>query len=91
MISSLFMFLPERFRLPNNVRDPVAVHANLNLHASVICLHNSAYEMAEEHNLPGSLKQALRARLQGAASEVVAIVKMTAAQHHGYVSTTLSC
>lgn len=89
MISSFFMFLPERFRLPNNVRDPVAVHTNLNMHASVICLHNSAYEMAEEHNFSESYKQTLRARLQSTATEIVSIVRMTATQQHGYVSAQL--
>lgn len=86
LLSSAFMFLPERFRLPKNVRDPVAVHTNLNLHAAVICLHNSAYEMASEHKLPETVAQTSRARLLTASQEVVNVVKLTSHANAGYRS-----
>ncbi|KAI3397017.1 hypothetical protein diail_11344 [Diaporthe ilicicola] len=86
MLSSAFMFLPERFRLPNNLRDPVAVHTNLNLHASIICLHNSAYEMTKEHDLPDHVKQTSKTRVLTAAQEIVAVVKMTSHSNAGYKS-----
>lgn len=86
LLSSAFMFLPEQFRLPKHVRDPVAVHTNLNLHASVICLHNSAYEMAIEHNLPETVKQTSKTRLLTASQEVVNIVKLTSHANAGYRS-----
>lgn len=86
MLSSAFMFLPERFRLPNSLRDPVAVHTNLNLHASIICLHNSAYEMTKEHVLPDHVKQISKTRVLTAAQEIVTIVKMTSHSNAGYKS-----
>lgn len=86
LLSSAFMFLPERFRLPQNVRDPVAVHTNLNLHASLICLHNSAYEMARDFDLPEHVRQITKARLSTTAQEVVNIVKLTSHSNPGYVS-----
>lgn len=86
LLSSAFMFLPERFRLPNSLRDPVAVHTNLNLHASIICLHNSAYEMTKEHNLPDHVKQTSKTRVLTAAQEIVTVVKMTSHSNVGYKS-----
>ncbi|KAJ4264824.1 hypothetical protein NW762_005067 [Fusarium torreyae] len=76
-LSSLFMFLPEKFRLPDNVRDVAALHLNLNLHASVICLHHAAVEKAEKHNLPDHVKQSSITRLRAAAEEVVNIMRLT--------------
>ncbi|KAK2604521.1 hypothetical protein N8I77_007445 [Diaporthe amygdali] len=86
ILSSAFMFLPERFRLPNSMRDPVAVHTNLNLHASIICLHNSAYEMTKEHDLPDHVKQTSKTRVLTAAQEIVTIVKVTSHSNAGYRS-----
>ncbi|KUI65341.1 Transcriptional activator protein acu-15 [Cytospora mali] len=90
LLSSAFMFLPERFRLPENLRDPVAVHTNLNLHAAVICLHNSAYEMANEHKLPDAVKETSKARLLTASQEVVNIVKLTSHSNAGYKSPLIA-
>lgn len=90
LLSGAFMFLPARFRLPQNVRDPIAVHTNLNFHAAAICLHNSAYEMANDHNLPDDLKKCIRNRLISASDEVVNIVKLTSHSNSGYVSHTLN-
>ncbi|KAF5008395.1 hypothetical protein FDECE_5333 [Fusarium decemcellulare] len=75
-LSSLFMFLPEKFRLPENIRDAAALHLNLNLHASVICLHHAAVEKAEKHNLPDHVKQNSIARLRASAEEVVSIIRL---------------
>lgn len=85
-LSNAFMFLPERFRLPKNVRNPIAVHTNLNLHASIICLHNAACEKADKHALPPSLKKASLDRLITAAQEIVNIMKLTAHLNTGLKS-----
>ncbi|KAH8720855.1 Citrinin biosynthesis transcriptional activator mrl3 [Beauveria bassiana] len=77
-LSSVFMFLPERFQLPANTRDPGAVHVNLNLHASIICLHHAALELAEMHHHSQSIIDESLRRLRTSAEEVVNIVKMTA-------------
>jgi hypothetical protein len=86
MLSGAFMFLPERFRLPKNLRDPAAVYTNLNLHASVICLHNSAYEMTKEHDLPDHVKKTSKTRVLTAAQEIVTVVKLTSHSNVGYKS-----
>lgn len=79
-LTSTFMFLPESFRLPHNIRDPAAIYANLNLHASVICLHHASLEMTEKHNLSDTVRKASMTRLKTSAEEIVNIVKMTS--HH---------
>ncbi|KAF4435153.1 hypothetical protein F53441_13575 [Fusarium austroafricanum] len=77
-LSSLFMFLPEKFRLPENVRDVAALHLNLNLHAAIICLHHAAAEKAEKFDLPVNVKQSSVTRLRAAAEEIVSIMRLTA-------------
>jgi hypothetical protein len=84
---SLFMFLPEQFRLPQHIREPVAIHTNLNLHASVICLHHAAIEMSTKYDLPQSLKQGSISRLRTAADEIANIIKMTVHNQSSFVST----
>lgn len=74
LLSNAFMFMPERFRLPGNARDPVAVQANLNLHGAVICLHIAARERADKFKL-GSLGLASRTRALTAAQEIIDIMK----------------
>ncbi|TDZ71767.1 Citrinin biosynthesis transcriptional activator ctnR [Colletotrichum trifolii] len=86
MLSSAFLFLPERFRLPQSMREPTAVHTNLNLHASIICLHHAAVDRIEKHKLPEQLRAVSHLRLRTAAEEVVNIVKMTSHMNSGYRS-----
>ncbi|KAK6950155.1 hypothetical protein Daesc_008481 [Daldinia eschscholtzii] len=76
-LSGAFMYLPPSFRLPDNYRDPVAVHTNLNFHASIICLHHAAIEMIEAYKLPESAKKICHDRLSTAAQEIVNIVRLT--------------
>lgn len=85
-LSSIFMFLPQRFQLPAHLRDPGAVHLNLNLHASIICLHHAALELAEKHNHPQSLMDSSKLRLKTSAEEVVSIVRMTIHRTNIFVS-----
>ncbi len=87
MLSTSFMFLPERFRLPKQIRNPVAVHKNLNLHACVICLHIAACDRADRYNLPDQLKEISNTRLKTAALEIVNIMKLTS-HINGYVCMT---
>lgn len=77
VLSSAFVYLPQSFRLPDNYRDPIAVHTNLNLHASAICLHHSAIENIDTYKLPESAKKSSQDRLTTAAQEIVNIIKLT--------------
>ncbi|KAI0840554.1 hypothetical protein F5Y06DRAFT_243039 [Hypoxylon sp. FL0890] len=76
-LSSAFMYLPQSFRMPENYRDPVAVHTNLNLHASTIALHHSAIETIDTYKLPETAKKISQDRLRTAAQEIVNIIKLT--------------
>ncbi|KAI1816753.1 hypothetical protein GGS20DRAFT_536077 [Poronia punctata] len=76
-LSSAFMFLPPAFGLPDNYRDLTAVNLNLNLHASVICLHHAAIERIESNNLSESLLKVSQGRLATAAQEIINILKLT--------------
>ncbi|GAP89658.1 putative binuclear zinc transcription factor [Rosellinia necatrix] len=76
-LSNAFMFLPESFRLPENYRDVTAVTTNLNLHASIICLHHAALERIETHSLSEYAKRISQDRLSAAAQEIVNIMKLT--------------
>ena len=84
-LSSAFMFLPERFRLPKQLRNPVAVHTNLNFHAAVICLHHASCDKADEYNLPDHIRKVSLDRLVTAAGEIVNIMRLTAHMNAGYV------
>ncbi|KAK4199078.1 putative binuclear zinc transcription factor [Triangularia verruculosa] len=78
LLSSAFMFLPDRLRLPRNITNSVAVQTNMNLHAAIICLHNTSYEKAEKiDKLPASVKQDSRTRALMAAGEIVNILKLS--------------
>ena len=88
-LSSAFMFLPEKYRLPKNIRNPVAVQTNLNLHAAVISLHNEACEQADKHGLPAHVKQASEDRRAMAAQEIVNVMKLTAHLNTEYVRAPL--
>ncbi|KAK3942377.1 citrinin biosynthesis transcriptional activator ctnR [Diplogelasinospora grovesii] len=94
-LSSAFMFLPERFRLPRNIRDPVSVNTNLNLHASIICLHNAACDKVDTYKLSGQLKQMSKVRTLTAAGEIVNIMKLTSHMNSEHrtplVSLSLYC
>ena len=76
MLSNTFMFLPERFRLPKNLTNPIAVRNVLNLHGSTICLHNSAWSIADRYNLSESLKTISKTRSLAAADEIVGVVRL---------------
>lgn len=71
------MFLPERFRLPKNIGDPIALHSNLNLHAAIICLHNAACDKADQMKLPDHVKKTSQDRSLTAAQEIINIMKLT--------------
>ena len=84
-LSSVFMFLPEKLRLPQNLRDPTATHTNLNLHAAIICLHHAAIEKVEKHQLPDAVKQTSICRLKTAAEEIVKIIQLTSHSSTSFV------
>ncbi|KAK0737102.1 hypothetical protein B0T21DRAFT_157427 [Apiosordaria backusii] len=90
LLSTAFMFLHDRLRLPRNISDPVAVQTNMNLHAAIICLHNTSYEKADKLKLPLPVKQDSRTRALMAAGEIVNILKLTHNMKTGYKSPLMA-
>jgi hypothetical protein len=84
-ISSIFMFLPERFQLPDYKSNPVAAHTNLNLHATTICLHYAAVEMVDKHSHPEGTKRQSLGRMRISAEEIVEIIKTISPNSFIYV------
>lgn len=84
-ISSIFMFLPERFQSPDYKCDPVAAHTNLNLHATTICLHYAAVEMVDKHRHSEATKQQSLGRMRISAEEIVEIIKAISPNSFIYV------
>lgn len=84
-LSTLFMFMPDKFRLPENLQDPLATYINLNFHACVICLHHVALEVIEKQGLGDPLRKDSRYLLKNAADEIASIVKMTSHRSSLYV------
>ena len=87
-LSHAFMFLPDKMKLPRNIRDPIALYTNLNLHASVICLHHAAVEKAEKYGHTDAIKRNSMSRLRASAEEIVNIVKLSCHNTAGFVRPT---
>jgi hypothetical protein len=89
-LSTLFLFMPESFRLPDNIRDPLATYINLNFHACVICLHHVALEKIETHQLDDSLRKECHSLLKNAAEEIASIAKLTSHRSSLFVRDPVS-
>lgn len=84
------MFLPEKFRLPTNITDMVALQVNLNLHASLVCLHSAAYDAVNKYGLDKRLGERSKVRRLNSAREVVKIMRLARETVSPYVSAALS-
>ncbi|KAL2886342.1 Azaphilone cluster-specific transcription factorazaR [Ceratocystis lukuohia] len=75
-IGDVFMYLPPQLRLPDNIKDPSAIHTNLHLHASYICLHHQAVDKAIDFGLD-SFKAVSEQTLFSSASSIVSLMQGT--------------
>jgi hypothetical protein len=76
VLSNVFMFLPDRLKLPQGIRDMSVVFLNMNIHTSVICLHQAAILAAQRHNLdPNFIKQCHERSIM-AAEEITNIMRL---------------
>lgn len=75
-ISSLFLSLPSRLKLPTAIRDPAAVSVNLNVHSLVISLHRAMIMKLEQSNSDLNLISHSQQRCQLAADEIVNILRL---------------
>ncbi|KAJ8061163.1 hypothetical protein OCU04_010236 [Sclerotinia nivalis] len=67
--------LPFHLRLPHGMANPNIVFLNMNIHTSVICLHQAAIVKAEKHRLPDSVVLESKARAITAANEITNIMR----------------
>ncbi|KAL0473358.1 hypothetical protein QR685DRAFT_569427 [Neurospora intermedia] len=75
-LDDAFMFLPDKFRLPTNITETVALQVNLSIHASVLCLHSAACDAVKKHGLDKRLGERSRVRRLNAAREIVNIMRL---------------
>lgn len=76
VLSNTFMFLPDQLRLPSGVRSMSVVFIHMNIHSSVICLHQAAVITAEKHSIDPNLIQQSHTRCLMAAEEIANIMRL---------------
>jgi hypothetical protein len=68
--------LPDHLRLPSGLSDPNAVFMNMNIHTSVICLHQAAIFKADKYRLPVNVSNESKIRCVTAAAEIASLMRM---------------
>ena len=68
--------LPDHLRLPSGLSDPNAVFMNMNIHTSVICLHQAAIFKADKYHLPVNVSNESKIRCVTAAAEIASLMRM---------------
>ena len=76
-LTSTMLFLPDHLQIPNGNKDPNVPFLNMNIQASVICLHQAAILKAEKHDLDMSLIRQSVDRCFAAAERIVDIMRLT--------------
>ncbi len=76
VLSNTFMFLPDHLRLPANIRDMNVVFLHMNIHSSIICLHQAAILQAKKYNIDPNFIQQSRNRNLMAAEEITNIMRL---------------
>ena len=76
ILSNTMLFLPEHLRVPFGNKDPNVIFLNVNIHASVICLHQAAILKAEKHDLNSDIIRSSTDRCFAAAEEIINIMKL---------------
>ena len=75
VLSNTFMFLPDNLRIPSIVLDLNVVFMHMNIHASVICLHQAAIVMAQRYGLEANVVRQSRSRSLMAAQEITNLMR----------------
>ncbi|KAL8727425.1 MAG: hypothetical protein Q9181_005724 [Wetmoreana brouardii] len=75
-LSKTSLMLPAHLRLPTGVRDPNIIFINMNIHTTIICLHQAAIYKLEQNKLQQSLIDQSSARCLLAATEIANIMRM---------------
>jgi hypothetical protein len=91
VLSTMLLFLPEHLQIPQANKDPNVPFLNMNIHASVICLHQAAILKAEKHKLDVSVIKTSVDRCHSSAEEIVNIMRLTSHVSVETVSHYQSC
>jgi hypothetical protein len=89
VISNTLMFLPDHLRLPGAMRNVNVICLNMNIHTSIICLHQAAILKAGRHKLPHQIIRHSQARCRMAAQEIVNILRLISRLDAAQVSVQL--
>jgi len=76
ILSNTFMFLPDHLRLPGGIRDLNVVFLHMNIHASTICLHQTAVAAAEKHGIERGFISKCETRSLMAAEEIASTMRL---------------
>ncbi|KAF2691293.1 hypothetical protein K458DRAFT_69880 [Lentithecium fluviatile CBS 122367] len=68
--------LPDHLRLPSGLSDPNTIFMNMNIHTSVICLHQAAIFKADKYRLPVNVSNESKIRCVTAAAEIASLMRM---------------
>jgi hypothetical protein len=76
VLSNTFMFLPDHLRTPYVSQDMNVLFMHMNIHASIICLHQAAIVTAQRYKLEPSVIRTSRTRNLMAAQEITNLMRM---------------
>jgi hypothetical protein len=76
VLSNTFMFLPDHLRAPFVSQDMNVLFMHMNIHASIICLHQAAIVTAKRHNLEQNVIKTSRFRNLMAAQEITNLMRL---------------
>ncbi|KAI9761380.1 MAG: hypothetical protein M4579_001030 [Chaenotheca gracillima] len=75
LLGNTALSLPDHLRLPAGLHEPNIVWTNMNIHTSIICLHQAAIFKAEKHGLSETILPESRERCISAAFEITKIMR----------------
>jgi hypothetical protein len=76
ILLNISLSLPSHLRLPVGIMDSNIVFTNMNIHTSVICLHQAAIFKADKNRMPPNITAESKKRCIIAADQITNIMKM---------------
>lgn len=67
--------LPDELRLPSGLNNPNTIFMNMNIHTSIICLHQAAIFKADRNKMPPRISAESKVRCITAAAEIASIMR----------------
>ena len=76
-LSDILRILPDKLTLPEASQDMKVILLHMNMHASDVCLQETAIQTAKKYHLEAMITRQARARSLVAAEEIVSIMRLT--------------